>query len=165
MMLFDFRQPATATAWTSINDVVMGGVSAGRLESAGDGSAAFVGTVSLDNNGGFASVRSDPRPVDLRRYDGLLLRVRGDGKRYKVNLKHDSAFDGVLYRAAFESSAGTWQDVRLPFASFLPSFRGRPVSDAAPLDLARVTTVGLLISDRQIGPFRLELERIEAYEG
>jgi hypothetical protein len=165
MMLFDFRQETTTDAWTSINDVVMGGVSAGTLEPTGSGAAVFSGTVSLDRGGGFASVRSEPRPTDLSRYEGLLLRVRGDGKRYKVNLKHDAAFDGVLYRAEFTSSDGTWADVRLPFVSFLPSFRGRPVPDAPPLDRARVTTVGFLISDRQSGPFRLEVERIEAYGG
>jgi len=76
MLLFDFSKERAIDDWMSINDVVMGGVSTGRLESTGNDTAAFTGVVSLENNGGFASVRSRPRKFDLRGYSGLELRIR-----------------------------------------------------------------------------------------
>jgi len=162
-LLYDFTDPQASVGWRAIHDVVMGGISSGGMERTGDGTLLFEGEVSLENNGGFASIRSGPRKWDLGAYDGLVIRVRGDGKRYKLNLKTDSSFDGILYRVAFETSEGEWQTLRLPFSGFRANFRGRAVPEAPPLDPARITTVGLLISDKQEGSFRLEIASIGAY--
>jgi hypothetical protein len=91
MILFDFDSEASSRAWISINDVVMGGVSHSRFDYVGESTAAFSGTVSLKHSGGFASVRSTPMAHDLRGHSGLLLRVRGDGKQYKMNLNTEAA--------------------------------------------------------------------------
>ena len=125
MLLFGFSIERATDDWVPINDVVMGGVSAGRLEATGNDTVAFTGLVSLNNNGGFASVRSRPGKHDLGGYSGLELRFRGDGRRYKINLKTDLRADGILYRAVFETREDEWQALRLPFEDFLPTFRGR----------------------------------------
>jgi len=72
--------------WASITDTVMGGVSIAELEFSPEGLLTFSGRVSLENNGGFASVRTQSAQIDLSAYKGLLLKVRGDGKRYSLNL-------------------------------------------------------------------------------
>ena len=156
-MVIDFRQGAEG--WPSINDVVMGGRSWSRMEVA-DGVARFTGEVSLENNGGFASVRSRPGEYDLGGCEGLRLRLRGDGKRYKVRLRTSDAFDGVSYQAVISPPAGEWVEEEVPFDAFEPVYRGRRVTDHPPLEPARIRTFGLLISDRQEGPFALELEWI-----
>jgi hypothetical protein len=161
--LYDFSDPEAVADWVAIHDVVMGGVSSGGMESTEAGSMLFEGVVSLDNNGGFASIRSRSRNWDLGAYDGIEMRLRGDGKRYKFNLRTDSAFDGVMYRVAFATSKGEWQTIRFPFTEFRATFRGRTVPDAPPLDPARIAMVGLLISDKQEGPFRVEIASIGAY--
>ena len=163
MLLFDFDTERAIDDWMPVNDVVMGGVSTGRLEATGNGSVAFTGLVSLENSGGFASVRSRPGEHDLHGYSGLELSIRGDGRRYKINLKTDLQTDGILYRAVFETREDEWQTLRLPFEEFLPSFRGRIAREAPPLDLSCVASLGLMISDRQNGPFRLEIAGIGAY--
>jgi hypothetical protein len=162
-ILFDFSDPAAAAGWVAIHDVVMGGVSSGGMEATAEGSLRFTGKVSLENSGGFASIRSKPGSWDLGAYDGIFIRLRGDGKRYKLNLKTDSAFDGILYRVPFETRDGEWQTLRVPFSKFRASFRGRAVPEAPPLDPSRVISVGFLISDKQEGPFRLEVAGIGAY--
>ena len=162
-LLYDFAAPRAADDWAAINDVVMGGVSSGGVKTTEDGTLLFAGNVSLENNGGFASVRSRPRPWDLGSYSGIVIRVRGDGKRYKLNLKTDSALDGIMYRVPFETREGEWQTLRFPFSEFKASFRGRAVPDAPPLDPARIASFGLLISDKQAGPFRLELAWIGTF--
>lgn len=161
LVLFDFADPAAAAAFAPIDDVVMGGRSWSRAVPA-DGALRFEGEVSLEQGGGFASIRSRPRRADLSGLDGLVLTVRGDGRRYKVNLRIDEAFDGVTWQATLEPPAGEWRAVTLPFAAFAPRFRGRAVPEAGPLDPARIATLGFLVGDRQAGPFRLEVARIEA---
>jgi monofunctional biosynthetic peptidoglycan transglycosylase len=160
-LVFSFALAEACAGWHSIDDGVMGGVSHSAVGCAA-GALVFSGTVSLENNGGFASIRSPAARYDLSGAGGVALRVKGDGKTYKLNLKADAGFDGVQYQAAFATS-GQWEEVRLPWSAFEPRFRGRPVRDAPPLDPARIASFGLLISDRQSGPFRLEVERIEAW--
>jgi hypothetical protein len=43
---------------------------------------------------------------------------------------------------------------------FRASFRGREVTDAPPLALARIRQVGLMIAARQAGAFELQIRRI-----
>jgi len=160
VILWDFTDPAAVLDWGPINDVVMGGRSSGRLEATEDQTVAFLGSVSLENNGGFASVRTRPREHDLGGCAGLELWVRGDGKRYKINLESDSSSPGVLWATAFEASQDSWERLRLPFSDFEPTFRGRAVHGGNDLDLRRITSFGLMISGAQEGPFRLELARL-----
>jgi monofunctional biosynthetic peptidoglycan transglycosylase len=161
--LYDFGKQEALAQWWAINDGVMGGVSSGGMQDSGEETALFTGVVSLENNGGFASVRSRPKEWDLGASAGIMLKIRGDGGRYKFNLRTDAAFDGILYVAPFETTAGKWQTVRLPFDRFRASFRGRAMPDAALLDPSRIVSLGLLISDKQAGPFRLEIAWIGTY--
>ena len=154
MVIVDFSR--SETTWPHINDGVMGGVSSGSMVS-GDGFATFQGVVSFDNNGGFSSVRSRPVLHDLSAYDGLRVRLRGDGKRYGFRLKTDASFDGVSYQIGIEPPAGEWVELELPFDDFVPVYRGRVVRNHPDLDPARIMTFGLIIS-RQEGPFRLDVE-------
>ena len=154
---------AGGNAWQSIDDVVMGGSSGSRMRRTGSATGIFEGEVSLANNGGFASVRRAVGPLDLTAYDGLVLRVRGDGQRYRLRLRTDRRFDGVAWQADFPTTAGQWTVVVLPFPDFEPSYRGRRPPDAGPLDAASISQVGLMIADRQGGPFRLEIDWIRAH--
>ena len=158
--LFRFESAASVADWSAIDDSVMGGVSVSRLRHDPAGHAVFEGTVSLERNGGFASVRSRPLALGAAGALACLLEVRGDGKRYKLNLRTDDAFDGVNYQAAFKAPEGPWTLVRLPLSGFLPTFRGRSVPGAPPLDPARVRQIGLMIADGQAGTFALALRSI-----
>jgi hypothetical protein len=59
-VLFDFSDSRATNAWQAIDDRVMGGISRSTLRHDPAGHAVFEGTVSLERNGGFASVRSSP---------------------------------------------------------------------------------------------------------
>jgi NADH dehydrogenase [ubiquinone] 1 alpha subcomplex assembly factor 1 len=153
---------ADAAKWHNISDPVMGGISSSEMV-AEDGVAVFKGVVSLEHSGGFASVRSAEGHYDLSDYDGLTVRIRGDGKRYGLRLRTSEASDGVNFQADFTPAPGAWLDIRLPFAGFQPVFRGRPVAGHPALDPGAIKTFGLIIAGRQEGPFRLELESISGY--
>jgi hypothetical protein len=158
--LFRFDSAASVADWSAIGDSVMGGLSVSRLRHDPAGHAVFEGTVSLERNGGFASVRSRPLALGDAQVVACLLDVRGDGRRFKLNLRTDDAFDGMNYQAAFEAPEDAWTLVQLPFSAFLPTFRGRRVPGAPPLDPARIRQIGFAIADRQAGPFALALRSI-----
>lgn len=160
--LFRFDSAASVADWFAIDDGVMGGVSRSRLRHAVAGHAVFEGIVSLENNGGFASVRSRPLDLGVAGAGGYAIELCGDGKRYKFRVLVNDAFDGVSYQAPIEVPAGIWSTVRLPLRAFQATFRGRAVATAPPLDLARVRQMGFMIADRQAGPFSLELRSIVA---
>jgi NADH dehydrogenase [ubiquinone] 1 alpha subcomplex assembly factor 1 len=159
-VLFDFSAPGAAESWRPIDDGVMGGLSRSQLRHDPNGHAVFAGRVSLGNAGGFASVRCQPTELGREGVTAYLLEVRGDGKRYKLNLRTDDGFDGVNYQARFDPPAGRWTTCRLAGADFLATWRGKPVPDAGPLDASRVRRLGLMIADRQEGPFELTIRSI-----
>jgi NADH dehydrogenase [ubiquinone] 1 alpha subcomplex assembly factor 1 len=160
--LFDFQATTNSPAWEVVNDDVMGGVSTSQFQVLTNGCAVFSGTVRLENNGGFASVRSAPLHEDLTDFAAFVLRVRGDGRRYKLSVRTGAGFDSPLYQCSFTTKTGEWEEHRLAFGDFVPTLRGRVLTDVPPLNPARVNSVGLLISDKQVGPFRLEIGWIKA---
>jgi len=175
-IVFDFTQPNVEMkeTWGALDDVVMGGVSESEIRLY-DSSALFSGTVSTANSGGFVSVRTrniEPA-LDFSTYDGVELRLRGDGKRYKFLLRTQTNWDSLAYSASFDTVANAWIDVRLPFSDFVPVFRARTVKTADPLDTHRICAFQLMLSkfeydgalnpQFQPGAFQLQIESIQVY--
>lgn len=158
-VIFDFRA-AVDIEHLIVNDGVMGGRSSSRLGFDRAGFAVFEGDLSLENNGGFASVRLAVQEGSMTDASHLVLRVRGDGQRYQARLRRGRSWDGVAYASSFETRAGEWVAVELSLESFEPSFRGSRPRGAQPLDPAEVGQVGIMLTDKQEGPFRLEIEWI-----
>jgi monofunctional biosynthetic peptidoglycan transglycosylase len=161
-VLVDFDGDADFSAWRNVDDVVMGGVSTSALRRAAmPGVASFTGHVSLDYGGGFASVRSEPQAWDTAGASALLVRCRsGDGRVYKFTVRTDDGYDGVQYQQRFSPPQDDWGTVRLPIAAFVATFRGRQVPAADPLQPERIRRLGLMVSDKQAGPFELLLDWI-----
>lgn len=191
--VFDFtKESADFAAWGSLDDVVMGGVSKSQLvpvpSEAEDGAkgeaesdrgsryqALFTGVVSTENSGGFSSVRTQnfEPPFNLSGYEGIRLRIKGDGQRYKFIARNSAGWDSPAYIYSFDTPPQQWCWVDVPFAQMVPTFRARSVPDATPFDPAKIYSFQLMLSkfeyDRQLnpnfspGPFSLAIERISAY--
>jgi len=110
--LINFQHVDEGNRWRTINDAVMGGVSRGRLAVAA-GIGVFSGEISLENNGGFASVRREPETLDLSGHAGLMLHIRGDGRCFQLRLLTDQLPDGAAYRTLLQPPADEWQHVDL----------------------------------------------------
>lgn len=162
-IIFEFSEQADKDAWRSINDVVMGGVSSSELRVTAEGVAIFEGIVSLERGGGFASVSSPFAGMDLGNFEGIEVRVRGDGKDYRLRVRTNDGDEGVAYQASFQTERGIWRTEELPFEAFEARYHGRSVPDAQPLDAGKIVSFGFLIADRQAGPFHLEIDWIRAY--
>ena len=159
--LVDFS--ADGPGWRVINDGVMGGLSLSGIRRSSDGTGIFAGELSLENNGGFASVRSTIGPRDLSPFYGLEIRVRGDGRFYQLRLRTDQGMDGIAYRASFGTQTGKWFTARIPFEEFLPTFRGRVVDGAPRLDVTRIHQLGFLIADKKTGTIQLEIDYVQGW--
>jgi len=156
--LFEFgtAQPT----WYVVNDGVMGGVSSSAVKISG-GLLEFSGRVRLENNGGFASVRSREAQMDLSAFSSLKVRLRGDGKRYGFQLGTRGA-RGVLYRAEFDTVEGRWFELDFPLSAFKPTRFGRSLAGPA-LDKAKLEQVGFIVANGRAEEFKLELDWIWAF--
>ncbi len=164
-MVIDFASEQEKGKWIIINDGVMGGLSKSMLYQTPGKTGIFEGKVSLENYGGFASVRTKPSNYSLEGFDGIRLRLKGDGKIYSLRLRNDDNFDGVSYMAEFKTRPGTWQEITIPFSDFNPTFRGRMILDMDDIDPSGIRQIGFLIGNKQEGAFKLEVAWIKAYVG
>lgn len=159
--LFDFTADDAARDWQNINDGVMGGVSEGKFKISDSKALEFYGTLSLENNGGFASVRSKTKKLGLTKGDVLVARVRGDGREYSMNLHVPRPLVAFSYRSMIQTKRDEWIEVKLPLDKFQATSFGRPVKDAGLVDPAEVNGLGFLLGDKKAGAFKLEVEWIK----
>ena len=162
LLLTDFTSSGPDLSWYVVNDNVMGGRSEGGFDIQ-DGELRFTGDTNT-RGGGFSSIRTAPMRLDLSNHQGILLNVKGDGRRYTWRLTTDARWRGrqVSYWAEFAADEGTQSTVRIPFTSFVPKFRGSRL-DGPALDPAKISGMGLMIYDGRDGPFNLELTSVHAY--
>ena len=122
-----FPEAAIGTRWALVGDNVMGGVSSGRMARetvAGRTALRLTGAVRLENNGGFLQMALDLAPggglMDARGWDGIALRVCGNGERYGLHLRTDACVrPWQSWRQGFVAGPD-WAEIRLPFAGFAP---------------------------------------------
>ena len=152
----DFTNPNTMHDCKIVNDGVMGGVSQSSLRQDVHG-LIFEGLVSLENNGGFASMRSSARLPQGTQVIELL--AKGDGKQYKLVLRTGLA-PRVTYAAEFIAEP-TWQTYRFNLSQFKATFRGQAVN-APILSFSDVMEFGILISNNQAGNFGIQLKTLQS---
>ncbi len=143
-----------AGPWLIVNDGVMGGRSTARVQATGDG-LRFAGHLSLENNGGFSSLRRTLETPPAG-HDGVRFQARGDGRRYQFRARRGAAADGVAWRGDFTATA-QWRTIEFRFDALEPVYRGRPVPGAGPITGDAVGQVGFLIADGREGAFELEV--------
>lgn len=160
-VLFEFAEADAAKEWQAVNDGVMGGVSEGKFKITDRKTMEFFGTLSLENNGGFASVRTKAKKLGLEKGDTLLARVRGDGREYTLNLYVNKPLVAFSYRATVPTKKGEWIEVKVPLDEFEATSFGRIVKDAGAVKPEEVNALGILIGDKKAGPFKLDVEWIK----
>jgi len=160
--LVAFSDESAAQNWTSVNDNVMGGISEGGFRMTDDDTLEFSGRLSLENNGGFASIRTKPKNLNIDGYDAISLRLKGDGRTYYFNLMTSSRNSASSYRAPIETQKDTWQNVQISLKDFVYTSFGRVIGTVAPVKAKDIQSVGFTLSDKKPGPFQLEVKEIRA---
>jgi NADH dehydrogenase [ubiquinone] 1 alpha subcomplex assembly factor 1 len=159
--LLDFAGPEAAQKWQAVNDGVMGGVSDGRFKITDEKTLKFFGTLSLENNGGFASVRTKPTDLDLKAGDTLVVRVKGDGREYMLNLYTNSRRRAFSYRAPLPTTKDEWAEVKVPLEHFIPTAFGRRVQGMGPVEPSQINGLGFMLADKKPGGFQMQVEWVK----
>lgn len=123
----EFPETSAGTQWQMLSDAVMGGVSAGRMSRttlAQRPAIRMQGDVSLENNGGFIQIAIDLAPngaaCDAAGFTGIAIDVLGNGEEYGLHLRtSELSRPWQSYRARFIATP-VWQEITLPFSSFVP---------------------------------------------
>ena len=158
IIVFDFNTKSDLNNWQVVNDGVMGGTSRSKFYLNSEGHGCFDGTVSLENNGGFCSVRYEFTRIALDINKIICLRIKGDGKDYQFRVKTKKS-DAHSYIYPFRTS-GEWQNIEIPVTDFYPSFRGRKL-DIPNYDGSNLEEIAFLIGNKKEENFQLLLDRIE----
>jgi hypothetical protein len=157
-LIFDFNKDSNINRWVIVDDVVMGGRSFGNFELNNEGHGAFYGNISLENNGGFSSLRYQMDKTSVNDFTKVVLRVKGDGKDYQFRIKADTR-DRYSYIAPF-STNGKWQEIEIPLKNMYPGFRGRRLN-LPNFSHEYISEITFLIGNNKPEEFKLLIERIE----
>jgi len=163
-VLLEFENPASIRNWRAVNDGVMGGRSVGRYRLTDQNTLEFFGYLSLENNGGFASIRLPSGDFNLDKGDSIVLKVKGDGRTYNMNLYAQRNLGGFSFRQSFKTTANKLIEVKLPVDQFVATWRGR-VFPKQKLNLSDVAGLGILLGDKKQGKFSLHIESISVEHG
>lgn len=156
--LFDFNDNVSIEDWKVVNDGVMGGLSKGYFSVNAKGHGFFRGTVSLENNGGFSSVRYRFDARNTSKFSKVQIQLKGDGKSYQFRIKADVS-QRYSYISNIETS-GDWEIISIDFSEMYPAFRGRSL-DLKNYSGKEMTEIALLIGNKKEETFALEIDYIQ----
>lgn len=156
--IFDFNKNSDIKDWTVVDDVVMGGRSSGSFGLNEDGHGIFQGFVSLENNGGFSSVRYQCGKIEVKNFTKISLKIKGDGKPYQFRIKANAS-DSYSYISTF-STNGDWQEAEILLKDMHASFRGRML-DIPNFDKDCIEEIAFLIGNKNEERFQLLIDKIE----
>ena len=157
-VIFNFNKKSDLQDWIIVDDVVMGGESSGSFKLNPDGFGVFEGSISLDNNGGFSSLRYRSKKILIKENTKVIIKLRGDGKKYQFRIKSNSG-DYYSYISSFLTS-GEWQEIVIPLKDMYPSFRGRRL-DQANFSNDYFEEIAFLIGNKKKEKFKLLIKKIE----
>ena len=162
--LIDFGNLPEGLEMQITDDGVMGGLSKGNIRLTDRGTALFSGTLSLENNGGFSSLRMAGGDWNLEGWKGIVLKVKGDGRSYDLRMTTDERFRGsaVSFRGRFPTVEGEWITVKVPFDQLRAGWRGRQLD--TPFDPSKIEGIGVILADKKPGAFALEMQWVQAWK-
>lgn len=155
--IFDFSKDANISSWRVVDDVVMGGRSQGNFILNKNGNGLFSGKVSLENNGGFSSLRYRFKEIKVSSYTKVVLKVKGDGNPYQFRIK-DSYRNFYSYIKTFNTSK-EWELIEINLSEMYPAFRGRTLAmDNFSSEI--IEEIAILIGNKKEQQFMLEIDEI-----
>ncbi len=155
--IYTFSTQTHLKEWRIVNDGVMGGISKSSLLFTDAGHGQFSGHVSLANNGGFASIQLNTTIQLAEEKNFIVLRVKGDGKRYEFRLKGEiSQYESYVHPFA---TSGEWENLKLAISEFYPQFRGRKLN-IPNFNFKSIEQLSFLIANKQEEDFELLIDWI-----
>jgi len=155
--IYKFNKQSTLDNWILVNDVVMGGQSISSFSLDDEGHGVFQGKVSLENNGGFASLRYRFENSDIQSFSSIAIRLKGDGLNYQFRVK-SKKYDRQSYVYHFQTS-GKWEWIEIPLDEMYPSWRGRTLN-MPNYPGQTMEEIAIFIGNKKPEEFHLEIDQI-----
>tara|TARA_B100000214_G_scaffold372012_1_gene349429 strand:+ start:506 stop:1051 length:546 start_codon:yes stop_codon:yes gene_type:complete len=155
--VYDFSKNADMRKWQVVDDVVMGGRSAGYLSLDENGNGRFFGYVSLENYGGFSSIRLRHKDEKIDEYKFIVIRILGDNKWYQLRVRSRYSDRHVYVKKFFAKDE--WQEIEIPLRSMQPQFRGRKLR-MKNFNANSIVEYGILVGNKVEEDFNLLIDYI-----
>jgi hypothetical protein len=160
MVIFDFNLASDISNWKIVNDVVMGGKSTSNFYLNDKGLGVFSGSVSLENNGGFSSVRYRFNQKNIKGFQKCIIKLKGDGKQYQFRIKSNKYYQ-ESYKTMFKTT-GDWQTIEILLSDLIPVFRGQ-LLNMPNFNSLLLEEVSFLIGNKKQESFELIIDNIILY--
>lgn len=179
--LWDFTDPAVISRFIVSYDALWEeGYSNASFTRSSSGFGLFSGFLDTDTlpvdrtieKAGWAAINSPTARRSFYRSDSydwggythLRIRVRGDGRKYNINIRTPGTLDLTwfdMYSYTLYTHGGPyWQEVRIPFSKFYFQYKGALQDVQLPPPLFMVSCVSITLTERVTGPFALEIDYI-----
>lgn len=157
----DFGKNKDGRSWQVVNDGVMGGLSRGNTQLT-DNTILFKGTVSLDNNGGFSSLRSPYSNKELSKYTQVKVRYRSTGISLAMTLSVSRRWYVPNYKTSLSGTKGEWKTMTLLLKDFRKHYIGKPMKELlSEEDQSEIIRFGFITDEKKYGDFEFEIDYIE----
>lgn len=144
--------------WAVINDVVMGGRSLGKVNFENN-SMHFKGSISLENNGGFSSLKSPFSTFNLSAQKRVEIRYRSSEIPMAITMEVSRAWYETYYRHALPSTEGEWKTLKLSLNDFQGQSVGRKTGTMlGKNELERIIRLGFINEGKGPGEFDFEVD-------
>ena len=157
-MLFQFTESSDLSNWYILDDGVMGGMSKGNFEIGDQGQGIFSGKISLENYGGFSSLRYRCPTIVVSPENKLVFKLKGDGKIYQIRVKAYEA-DQHSYISYIETTHN-WEEIVVNLNEMYPSFRGRKLR-IPNFNHTQIEEVSILFGNKKEETFKIEIDNIQ----
>lgn len=158
--MIDFGEKTGGLNWRVLSDNVMGGLSNGRIQFT-ENTIRFTGDVSLENNGGFCSIRSEWQNMDLSKFEKVKIRFRSKGQAFALTLEKDQRWYMPYFKKEFTTNSEEWQEVTMDLSEFEEYRIGRTTgSKASKDDLSKMLRMGIVSNSKKASEFELEIDYI-----
>lgn len=146
--------------WFVVVDGVMGGRSQGTVMQSEE-SIIFRGSISLENNGGFASLRTPYQDYNLSDYTTVTIRYKSTGQDFGLTLNKHRQFWRPQYKTNLPITNGTWKTLRCNLEDFGTYRLGQQMQGAPDKDdLSNIIRLGLISNTKAATDFEIEVDHI-----
>jgi NADH dehydrogenase [ubiquinone] 1 alpha subcomplex assembly factor 1 len=102
--------------------------------------------------------------LDWNNYNMLVMRIRGDGRSYMLNIStrgyYDILWNDMYHYVLYTRGGPYWQTTKIPFSKFFLASKGRVQDKQYPIHLGRITNFGISAGDKVNGSFSLEIDYV-----
>lgn len=157
----NFGQNGSGSNWQIINDGVMGGLSEGVAEVTKE-TLFFQGKVSLENNGGFSSLRGPFKKYDLSNFKIVKIKYRSTGQDIAFRMELDQRWFMPAFKENLPETANEWHTIKLPLTEFKEYRIGRATGQTMSTEkLASVIRLGFITNTKKACAFEFEVDYME----